>query len=243
MTIVNIEREGSLALVRYDRGGKANALNMEAIEALTAAADELAADINIHVVILTGTATRFSAGVDLEDDQLWLRSGDPVARSRAMAAGGRLCERWLRLPQVTIAAIEGAAIGGGAILALAADFRVAAEGAYFRFPEVKLGMTLGWGGLPMLSGLVGASRAKRALFTDQRIETAEALAIGLCDEVSASGEAVAAARALAGTIALCPPAALRMTKQAIDASLRTNWATGFEQDQFYLARTLTEQGA
>lgn len=153
-----------------------------------------------------------------------------------------MCERWLRLPQITIAAIEGAAIGGGAILALAADFRIAGEGAYFRFPEVKLGMTLGWGGLPLLSDLIGASRAKLALFTDQRIEAAQTLSMGLCDELAGKGEAVNAARALAAKIALCPPGALRMTKRSIDASLRTSWAAGFEQDQFYLSRTLMEQG-
>lgn len=242
MTVVSIEREGPLALVRYDRGGKANALNMEAIDALTAAADELAADTGVQVVVLTGTETRFSAGVDLDDDRLWQKDADPVVRSRAMAAGGRMCERWLRLPQVTIAAIEGAAIGGGAILALTADFRVAGEGAYFRFPEVKLGMTLGWGGLPLLSDLIGANRAKRALFTDQPIDAQEALSIGLCDEVSAKGGAFDAARTLADKIALCPPVALRMTKRSIDASLRANWAAGFEQEQFYLSRTLTEQG-
>lgn len=242
MTVVSIEREGPLALVRYDRGGKANALNMAAIGALTEAADELAADTAVQVVVLTGTETHFSAGVDLDDDRLWRGDADQVVRSHAMAAGGRMCERWLRLPQITIAAIEGAAIGGGAILALAADFRIAGEGAYFRFPEVKLGMTLGWGGLPLLSGLIGASRAKRALFTDQRIEAAQTLSMGLCDELAGKGEAVNAARALAAKIALCPPGALRMTKRSIDASLRANWAAGFEQDQFYLSRTLMEQG-
>ncbi|SOC46030.1 enoyl-CoA hydratase [Rhizobium subbaraonis] len=242
MTVVSIEREGPLALVRYDRGSKANALNMEAIEALTAAADELAADTGVQIVVLTGTEARFSAGVDLDDDRLWRKDADPVVRSRAMSAGGRMCERWLRLPQVTIAALEGAVIGGGAILALTADFRIAGEGAYFRFPEVKLGMTLGWGGLPLLSNLIGATRAKRALFTDQRIEAEEALSIGLCDEFAVKGGAVDAARALGDTIALCPPAALRMTKRSIDANLRANWAAGFEQDQFFLSRTLTEQG-
>lgn len=241
MAVVEIEREGPLALVRYDRGAKANALNMEAIRALTAAAIDLETDTDIHVVILTGTASRFSAGVDLDDAELWQHNADPVVRSQAMAAGGTMCERWARLPQVTIAAVEGAAIGGGAILALAADFRVAAEGSYFRFPEVRLGMTLGWGGLPLLSGLIGASRAKRALFTDERIEAADAQRLGLCDEIAAKGEAVVAARKLAETIAICPPAALRMTKRSIDAHLRTNWATGFEVDQFYLSRTLTEK--
>lgn len=241
MTSVTVEYEGSVATVRYDRGGKANALNGEAIGALTDVADALSRNDDVHVVMLTGTDSRFSAGVDLDDPALWQPEADPVVRARAMAAGGTMCERWARLPQVTIAAIEGPAIGGGGILAMAADFRVMADDAYFRFPEVRLGMTLGWGGLPLLAGLVGGRVAKRLLFTDCRVDADEARRIGLCDRVTEKGQALAAARALAETVAGCPAPALRMTKRSLDAHTRANWAAGFESDQFYLSRILTEE--
>ena len=244
MTVVSIEREGPLALVRYDRGGKANALNMDAIEVYMAAAEELTADTSVQVVVLTGTETRFSAGVDLDDDRLWQKDADPVVRSHAMSAGGGMCERWLRLPQVTIAAVEGAAIGGGANPGPGSGFSCRRRRGLFPLSRSEAGddARLGWLAPAFTSTLIGANRAKRALFTDQRIEAEEAASIGLCDEVAVKGAAVDGARALADKIALCPPSALRMTKRSIDASLRANWAAGFEQDQFYLSRTLMEQG-
>ncbi|MCL8384275.1 enoyl-CoA hydratase/isomerase family protein [Xanthobacter aminoxidans] len=240
MKIVEIERAGTIAVVRYDRGGKANALSLAAIEALTAAAAELEADTTVRVVVLAGTPTRFSAGVDLKDEALWRPDDDIAARHHAMAAGGRMSERWRRLPQAVIAAVEGPAIGGGAILALAADFRVLADGAFFRFPEVRLGMTLGWGGLPLLSALVGPARAKRLLFCDETVSAAEAVAMGLADRSAPQGGALDAARAWAGEIAACPPLALAMTKRALDGSAGGNWAAAYEADQFLLSRLVSE---
>ena len=151
-----------------------------------------------------------------------------------------MSERWRRLPQAVIAAVEGPAIGGGAILALAADFRVLADGAFFRFPEVRLGMTLGWGGLPLLSALVGPARAKRLLFCDETVSAAEAAAMGLADRNAPQGGALDAARAWAGEIAACPPLALAMTKRALDGSAGGNWAAAYEADQFLLSRLVSE---
>lgn len=240
MAIVEIRREGPLAIVTYDRGAKANALNDEAINALVLAADELSTDTEIQVVILSGTELHFSGGVDLKDDLLWRSQSDPVSRHNAMALGGRMCERWRSLPQVVIAAVEGPAVGGGGILALAADFRIMATSAFFQFPEVRLGMTLGWGGLPLLTGLIGPSQAKRLLFTGERVTGERALALGLCDDVAPDGASLLEAKTLAATILECPPLALRMSKQSIDSRYRTNWANGYEADQFLLAKIIGE---
>ena len=243
MAIVDIGRAGPVAVVRYDRGGKANALNEESIQALIQAADELSADNTVHIVILTGTASRFSGGVDLHDENLWRSNADAVSRHVSMSLGGTMCDRWRMLPQVTIAAVEGAAVGGGGILALATDFRIMGQGSFFQFPEVRLGMTLGWGGLPLLSSLIGPTQAKRVLFTNERIGEQEALNIGLCEKISVAGGTVDAAMLFAQTIAECPPLALRMTKRAIDHKHRSNWATSFEADQFYLARLIAESSS
>lgn len=233
--MIDFSRQGAVALLRYDRGGKANALSMEAIEALADAARKLAEDDSVSVAVLTGTHKLFSAGVDLEDDRIWRAGATEAERRRAMAVGGEMCALWAGLPQVTIAAVEGAAIGGGGILAMANDFRILAEGAFFRFPEVRLGMTFGWGGLASLASLVGASVTKRLLFTGQRVEADQAFAMGLCEEVVAKGGAVDRAMALAEEIAQCPQLALRMTKRSVDAELRSNWASGFEADQSLLS--------
>lgn len=238
--MIEVSREGRVAFVRYDRGEKANALNMQAIGRLAETARTLRSDDSLSVVVLTGTATRFCAGVDLGDDAIWKAEAGEVERHRCMAVGGEMCALWAGLPQVTIAAIEGPAIGGGGILATAMDFRVMAEDAYLMFPEVKLGMTFGWGGLALLVSLVGPTVAKRLLFTGRRIEAADAQAMGLCDEVTAKGGALAAARVMAAEIAECPPLALRMTKRTIDGRFRTNWATSFEDDQSLLTRLIAE---
>jgi len=243
MAIVDIESEGAIAVVRYDRGGKANALNEESINELIRAADGISADDSVQVVIITGTESRFSGGVDLKDDNLWRNDADATSRHRAMSLGGVMCDRWRLLPQITIAAVEGPAVGGGGILALAADFRVMAQGAFFQFPEVRLGMTLGWGGLPLLSSLIGPTRAKRVLFANERIGEHDALNMGLCDKIAPLGGAVDDAKIFAQTIAECSPLALRMTKRALDQQHRGNWAAPYEADQFYLARLIAESNS
>src|SRR5690554_3434367 len=160
-----------------------------------------------------------------------------------MSAGGRMSEAWRRLPQVTIAAIEGPAIGGGAILALCADFRVMAESSYLRFPEVQLGMTLGWGGLPLLAERVGSVQAKRILFDDLRLDARTAHSMGLCERVTGPGESVARALEWADSLSRIPPLGVRMTKATLDAHARRNWAEGVEADQFMLARLNYESKA
>ena len=172
-----------------------------------------------------------------------LPEGKDVARHLSMNAGVRMSNAWRRLPQIVIAALEGPAIGGGAILALCADFRVMSEEAYLRFPEVRLGMTLGWGGLPLLTERVGAGRAKRILCCDETIGADEALELGLADRKVPAGTALDAARAWAATISESPAMSLRMTKSAIDARARRNWAEGAEGDQFLLAKLLAEGGS
>jgi enoyl-CoA hydratase len=236
--MINIARKDAVALIRYDRGAKANALCLEAISALSDAARELASDDEVSVVVLTGTEKRFSAGVDLDDDAIWRPGAPDVERRRTMSAGGEMCALWSALPQVTICAIEGPAIGGGGILSLATDFRILAEDAYFHFPEIRLGLSFGWGGLASLSSLVGVTSAKRLLFTAPKIDAAQAQQIGLCEEVVPKAKAVERAMELAETIALCPPLVLRITKRSMDAALRSNWAAGYEVDQSLLTDLL-----
>lgn len=243
MTAVATSVEGKVATVRFDRGGKANALNSELIRGLETAAIDVGQRADVATVVLTGAAGIFAAGVDLKDDQLWKMGAGDVERAQAMNAGGRMTGAWRQVPQPVIAAIEGPAIGGGAILALTADFRVMAASSYIRFPEVRLGMTLGWGGLPLLVERVGSSRAKRILFCDEKIGAEEALSLGLCDRIVEDGAAVAAARDWAAELAEIPALALRMTKSAIDGHARQNWAGWSEADQFYLSRRILEEAS
>lgn len=238
--MVTIERLGPLAVVRYVRGAKANALSLAAAEALLDAARELADDHALRAVVLTGSPKVFSAGIDLSDAGWW-GSDDPLVTQQALLRGETLCRAWAELPLLTIAAIEGAAVGGGAVLANACDLRVMADGAFVAFPEVRLGMPLAWDGLPRLAALVGPARAKRLLFTDLRLDGASAMDWGLADALAPAGQAVDTALRLAREAADSPPVALRLSKRAIDAQCYPASQAHAQGDQFLLCHVLAQR--
>ncbi|MFZ4761088.1 MAG: enoyl-CoA hydratase/isomerase family protein, partial [Burkholderiaceae bacterium] len=162
----------------------------------------------------------------------------PLAERRlAMQTGGRMCRAWAEIEALTIVAIEGWCVGGGAALAVACDLRVAGEAATFYVPEIERGMNLSWGAVPRIAHLVGPARAKRIAVLAEKLPAARALDWGLIDEVAPSGGALQAALALAERAASLPPVQLRMIKQAVDASVfaldRT--ASHADFDQFALA--------
>src|SRR5690606_13854282 len=102
----------------------------------TSVARDLTESLDVHIVVLTGASDIFSAGIDLKDPQKWDETETGLLERRDVAQrGGRLCKLWEELPQITVAAIEGAAVGGSAALALACDWRVAATNAFIYLPE------------------------------------------------------------------------------------------------------------
>jgi len=122
-------------------------------------------------------------------------------------------DEWERLDQVTIAAVNGFAIGGGLSLAMACDFRIAAAGARIWIPEVALGVPYMWGSVTRLINLVGMGRAKEMIMTCDEIVAEEALTIGLVNRVVPADRLTAAASELAGKLVSKPPMALRRTKE------------------------------
>ena len=135
-----------------------------------------------------------------------------------------------------IAAVNGFALGGGCELAMACDIRIASESAKFGQPEAGLGITPGFGGTQRLSRLVGLGRAKEMLFTADAIHAAEAMRIGLVNQVVPPGQALDAAMALASRIAARSPAAVRYCKSAVAASFDAGPVTGmgYEAEVFAL---------
>ena len=124
---------------------------------------------------------------------------------------------WQEMDQVTIAAIEGHCIGGGAALAVSLDFRVCGSGAHFRIPEVELGMNMSWGTIPRMIALMGPARTKQAVILAwDRIPAAEAHEWGLVEKVVDDGKAFDAAMAFAERIAIQPPIPVRMTKPTVN---------------------------
>jgi enoyl-CoA hydratase len=238
---VTIAREGAIATVTMDRGDGRNALSRQLMLELTEAARSFADDLETHAVILTGKGA-FSAGADLKDPAMSRRAANGLLERRHMVkVGPDLCEAWEKIEQVTICAIEKYAIGGAVALAAACDFRIVGRSAAMRLPEIPLGMNMSWHAVPRLVSLMGPARAKRFVIFGADMNADEALAAGLADEIASDGETSAAARRWAKKIAKLPPNAVRMTKQAVNATANAlHRATTFMDADQYVATTTSE---
>jgi len=229
---------GRIAVVRFDRGAAVNALSPEAMRQLRRAAESFEDDLETSVVILTGTATSFCAGFDLKDGEGAQREAAGIgARRHQQRIGPRMCRAWHEMDQVTIAAIEGHCIGGGAALAVALDFRFCGRSAHFRVPEVELGMNMSWGTIPRMVQLCGPARTKQAvILASDRIAAAEAHEWGLVEKVCDDGTTLDQAMAFAERIAIQPPIPVRMTKQTVNkiAGALDDLASHMDYDQFTL---------
>lgn len=240
---VELTVAGAVATVVLDRGDGRNALSLSVMQALIDAARYLKSETKVHAVILTSRGA-FTAGADLKDpDRAALRDKTRLEQRQSLLLGPDMCAAWEALEQITIAAIEGYCIGGGVALAVACDHRVVAEDAFFRLPEIPLGMNMSWQTNPRTISLIGPSRAKQFTILGERVSAETAMAWGLADEVQPQGQAEAGAMALAERYARVPPIALRMTKQAINVAANPlGHAVSFmDRDQFAYASTTTDQ--
>ncbi len=216
--LVSVDKHGDVAVVRFDRGGSLNAFNQALILELTKVARRFHDDLETRAVVLTGRADAFSAGIDLKeratrDDDA---SSDLELRE-VYYRGVKLCQAWEDMPQITVAAIEGMAVGAGVALPLALDWRVMSRDAFLYVPEVRIGINLQWGALPRLVSMVGPARAKRICILCERMNAQMAHDWGLVDELAEAGDAVAVATKLAMQAADMPPVATRMVKEAVNA--------------------------
>jgi enoyl-CoA hydratase len=217
-----VERAGPLAKVYFNRPDKLNPINEKLLREMLGVARELQEDEESRVVILTGIGRAFSAGADISmlsasaGPESQSRQTDS-ARLRMAKTGWRVMEEWEGLSQVTIAAVQGFAIGGGLSLAMACDFRITAAGARIWIPEVGLGVPYTWGSVTRLANLVGMAKAKEMIMTCDEVSAEQALAIGLVHRVVAPNQLDAAAEALAKKLLAKPPMALRRTKDFFNA--------------------------
>jgi len=147
---IRSEYSGRVAMVTLDRPQRRNAFSAELMREMIACARELEARDDVDAVIVAGAAGCFSAGADLKDASRWAGGAPLLAQREIAGLGQRMARAWEELPQVTIAAIEGYAVGGGLALAVALDWRVMARDAFVSLPEISLGIPLTWGTLPRL---------------------------------------------------------------------------------------------
>jgi enoyl-CoA hydratase/carnithine racemase len=209
MSLVAVERDGEVALVRLDRDEKLNAIStaMERELSEAFASDDVRSS---RAVVIVGAGRAFSAGADVTE----LADRDPEAILRYYRETGNVYEELASLAQPTVAAIHGYCLGGGLELALAADFRIADESAVLGFPEVGIGILPSSGGTVRATRFLGVAQAKRLILLGDRIPAHEALAIGLVTEVVP--DAPSRALELARRLAELPPAALAVAKAAIN---------------------------
>jgi enoyl-CoA hydratase len=217
---VTVDRRGAVAVIRFDRKARANALSFEIMQALTAAARSFEDDTETAAIVLCGAPTVFSGGMDLKSE-VWdqLPGMSTAQRRRYSALGPRLSRAFMALEPVTIAAIEGPCYAGGMALAAMCDFRVAGREATFAAPEVAVGLNMAWHSVPRLVRLVGAQATRRLLLTGATWDTAEAERLGFLDAVADPAGAETVALAMAEAVAARPRVATRMVKRAIEATL------------------------
>lgn len=211
MSLVLTHVADGIATITLNRPEKLNALTRPLCDELIAALRATSTDRSVRAVVITGAGRAFCAGADLT---MLGTDGDALVR------GGKEIALLIRsTPQPVIAAVNGAAAGGGANLALACDYRVAADGATIGQVFAKLGLGPDWGGSFFLPRLVGTARALELLWSARMVPAAEAHSLGLFDRLVPADRLETEVRTLALAWASFPPLALRRAKEAIYKSL------------------------
>ncbi len=218
-TTLLFELSDGIARVTVNRPDKLNALNGTVIAELGDAVTRIETDAAVRGVILTGSGQKaFVAGADIAE----LTAQTPMEGKARSTLGQQVFRRLERCGKPVIAAINGFALGGGCELAMACHIRIAAEHASFGQPEVKLGISPGYGGTARLPRLVGKGRALELLLTGGMIDAAEAYRIGLANRVVPADKLLAESEAMLRTILENGPLAIRACLEAVDAGLETS---------------------
>jgi enoyl-CoA hydratase len=230
-----LEKKERIAAITLNRPPM-NPLNRRMYEELGQAAEELDADPEVKVVIITGAGEKaFAAGLDVKEVE-----GKTVTGMKGFQAFSRdASARVAAIEKPVIAAINGLCLGGALELALCCDLRIASEGTRFGQPEITLGIIPGGGGTQRLPRLIGAARAKELFFTGNMFDAPAALEMGLVSKVVPPDKLMEEAMALATTIAAMPAVALKMIKHAVDHGINMdlNSALAFEGECFILSYT------
>ncbi|WP_329108136.1 enoyl-CoA hydratase-related protein [Micromonospora sp. NBC_01699] len=233
---VRLEISDGIGTIRLERPPM-NALNTTVQEELRAAAAAVTTDPDVRAVIVYGGEKVFAAGADIKEmaDMSYV---DMAARAVELSSAlGAIA----RIPKPVVAAITGYALGGGCELALACDWRVAADDAKLGQPEIRLGIIPGAGGTQRLARLVGPARAKDLIMSGRMVDAAEALAIGLVDRVVPADRVYAEAVALVSPYVSGPAQALRAAKLAVDGGLDMDLASGLAwESQLFAALFATD---
>jgi enoyl-CoA hydratase len=236
--LVNLSRDGDICTVTINRPEVLNPLNTQVFIDLEQVLDEVAADDSVSVVIVTGAGDKsFVAGADIAEMQHMA----PATAYALSTLAHRVFAKLENLPQPTIAAVNGFALGGGTEVVLSCDIRIASERAKFAAPEVSLGITPGFGGTQRLPRAIGTANALDLMLTGRMIDAQEAVAMGLVNRVvpheQLGDEVMKTARAIAAN----GKNAVRLTKRAVRAGQDIDVQAGCEIEASIWALSFDEE--
>jgi len=238
MAELKLEREDALEIWTIDAAPRRNSITRALIGELEAKVAAVSSTGQVRAVILTGAGDKaFCAGADLKE-RAAMSEDDVRAFLDALRRTFRAMEK---SHCIFLAAINGAAFGGGAELALACDLRLAAPAAEIGLPEVKLAIIPGGGGTQLLSRLVGVARAKELILTGRPVTAAEALEVGLVNQIAPEGQLMEAAHALARLILANGPLAIAAAKHAIDEGVALPLDDGLDVERRHYEAILRTQ--
>jgi enoyl-CoA hydratase/carnithine racemase len=225
-------------LLTIDGEAQMNVLSRALVAELAQHARQAAVEGSVRAVVVTGAGRRaFCAGANLKERKGWTE--DDVRRWLVELHGGfREIER---CPKPWIAAVNGLALGGGCELALACDLRVMDPSAQIGLTETKIGVIPGGGGTVRLARLIGLGRAKDLILTARRVEAAEALHLGMVNRISAAGDSVSGAVALANEISANAPVAVAAAKASIDEGWDLAMDAALDRERLHYEKALLSE--
>jgi methylglutaconyl-CoA hydratase len=227
---LRIETTDKITTLTLHRPNARNSLNHDLMVELREAIEQIRSTEEIRAVIITGSGRVFSAGADVDMLTQMGESYSPEETRAEILRWRETFDAIETLPQVTIAAVNGLAFGGGVVLALTCDFRLAATRAIFGLPEIKLGMVLALGGTQRLTRLIGVSAAKEMIMRGRNVSAIEAQRLGLVHRVSEPGDLAGLAHSWAERGREYSPRALALAKRLIDESFERNAAQSAEAE-------------
>jgi len=235
---VKLERDQSTLWIILNRAHRLNAFNDVLIEELGDALDTAEKDPTVKCVVITGEGDRaFSAGADVT----MFSKATPVKAEEFSRAGQKTFSKIEEMSKPVIAAINGYALGGGLELAMACDFRVAAEHAELGNPEISLGLIPGWGGTQRLVRLIGLPRAKEIIMLGTRLKAEEALKIGLVNKIVNYEKLKDEAREMANKLAEGPPVAMKYAKHAVNFGTQVPLEAGLRLEASLMALSFSTE--